>query len=71
MASGGMDNTFVGDFKLTMWIPSELGGKVIGKKGTYVCIRIHVYLYLYYICIYVYLHIYVYAWIEMYIHIHN
>mmetsp|Transcript_31507 Transcript_31507/g.30072 ORF Transcript_31507/g.30072 Transcript_31507/m.30072 type:complete len:583 (-) Transcript_31507:374-2122(-) len=33
MASGGMDNTFVGDFKLTMWIPSELGGKVIGKKG--------------------------------------
>jgi hypothetical protein len=38
MASMGVDNSFIGDFKLTMWIPSELGGKVIGKKGIHIYI---------------------------------
>jgi len=30
---GGDDGKFLADFKLTMWIPAELGGKVIGLKG--------------------------------------
>ena len=42
MASFGADNTrnapygsdlLHGEFKLTMWIPADLGGKVIGVKG--------------------------------------
>lgn len=32
---GSIVNEYVlGDFKLSMWIPTELAGKVIGKKGT-------------------------------------
>ncbi len=30
-----------GDFKLTMWIPAELGGKVIGVKGIIISNLIH------------------------------
>lgn len=31
---GAFGNDFyIGDFKLSMWIPAELGGKVIGVKG--------------------------------------
>jgi len=29
----GKDHEFVGDIKLSMWIPQELGGKVVGKQG--------------------------------------
>jgi hypothetical protein len=29
----GKEHEFVGDIKLSMWIPQELGGKVVGKQG--------------------------------------
>ena len=29
----GKDSEFVGEIKVSMWIPQELGGKVVGKQG--------------------------------------
>lgn len=29
----GKESDFVGEIKITMWIPQELGGKVVGKQG--------------------------------------
>jgi len=29
----GKESEFIGEIKVSMWIPQELGGKVVGKQG--------------------------------------